>query len=486
MKTAALLLLFCAAASAAEDCYRIETIAVPPHVSLEVGGLDFLPDGRLLISTRRGEIWALRDGQWKRWATGLDEAMGLCVTGKNEAVVAQRPELTRIRDSDGDGEADTYETLADQWNYSGHIYEWTFGPVRDAAGNFYCTLACWHFPKPPAKHAHYSGAEIGPPAGYVPNPAPQWRGWSFRVTPQGAFEPWASGLRSPNGLGLSPDGDLFITDNQGEYFGSCVMMHAPRGAFLGHPEGLAWGPDSSSDPFAVPLPDLDKRRMRPAVQFPYGIAGQSSSQPLMDASAGKFGPFAGQWFIGEQTQSTLLRVALEKVNGAWQGAVFPFMRGFQCGVNRLVFAADGSLWAGQTQRGWGSVGAAQEGLQHVVWNGQTPFEIQTMKLTKTGFVLRFTQPAEAKALANPANYALHHFHYAYHRAYGSPLLGDTPTPVQAVKPAPDGRSVELVLGDLAAGGEIYALQVNNLTTAAGAKPLRNNAAYYTLNRLPAP
>lgn len=485
MKSAALFLLLCATALGAEDCYRIETIPVPPHVSLEAGGMDFLPDGRLLISTRRGEVWSLRDGQWKRWAAGLDEAMGLCVTGKNQAVVAQRPELTRLTDTDGDGEADTFETLADQWNYSGHVYEWTFGPVRDTAGNFYSTLACWHFPKPSAKHAHYSGAEIPPPAGYAPDPAPQWRGWSFRITPQGVFEPWASGLRSPNGLGLSGDGDLFITDNQGEYFGACALLHAPRGAFLGHPEGLAWGPDSSSDPFAVPLEDLEKRRLRPAVFFPYGIAGQSASQPLVDTSGGKFGPFAGQWFIGEQTQSTLMRVALEKVGGGWQGAVFPFLRGFQCGVNRMVFAADGSLWTGQTQRGWGSVGSAQEGLQRVVWNGTRPFEIHTMQVTKNGFALTFTKPAETKAAVHPANYTMKRFHYAYHRTYGSPLLGDTPVPVHEVKASPDGLRVELVLGDLVPGGEIYALQIANVPAADGA-PLRNASAYYTLNRLPAP
>jgi hypothetical protein len=484
MKRLALAFAVGSGAIAAEDSYRIETMAVPPHVSLEVGGMDFLPDGRLLIATRRGEIWALRDGQWRRWAAGLDEGMGLCVTGPQQAVVAQRPELTRITDTDGDGEADTFETLADQWNYSGHVYEWSFGPVRDAAGNFFGTLACWHFPKPPARPAHYSGAEIGPPSGYVPEPAPRWRGWSFRVTPEGAFEPWASGLRSPNGLGLDPNGELFITDNQGEYFGACVLMHAPRGAFLGHPEALAWGPAADDDPFGLPLEELARRRLSPAVYFPYGIAGQSASQPLVDTTGGKFGPFTGQWFVGEQTQSTLMRVALEEVGGVWQGAVFPFLRGFQCGVNRLVFAADGSLWAGQTQRGWGSVGSAQEGLERVVWNGVTPFDIHSMRVTKTGFALHFTEPVAAAA-ASRDRYALRRFHYAYHRQYGSPLLGDTMVPVREVTVSADGRRVDLVVDDLTAGGEIYALQITGLAAADGT-PLANASAYYTLNRLPAP
>lgn len=71
--------------------YSTETVAVPGHIALEVGGMTFMPDGQLMVCTRRGEIWSLKDGRWNRFAEGLDEPMGICPTGPNEIVIFQRP-----------------------------------------------------------------------------------------------------------------------------------------------------------------------------------------------------------------------------------------------------------------------------------------------------------------------------------------------------------------------------------------------------------
>src|SRR5207249_9157811 len=137
----------------------------------------------------------------------------------------------------------------------------------------------------------------------------------------------------------------------------------------------------------------------PAVWFPYGRMGQSASEPIWDTTGGKFGPFAGQCFIGDNSKSSVMRVYLEKVNGRYQGACFPFRSGFQCGINRLVFGPDGSLYAGQTNRGWGSVGGKPYGLQRLVYTGVVPFEIHAMKLTRGGFDLNFTKPVDPATAA---------------------------------------------------------------------------------------
>ena len=113
----------------------------------------------------------------------------------------------------------------------------------------------------------------------------------------------------------------------------------------------------------------------PCIWFPYGRMGQSASEPSWDTTGGKFGPFAGQCFVGDQTKSIVMRVYLEKVNGRYQGACFPFRSGFECGVNRLAFGPDGSLYVGMTNRGWGSVGGKPYGLQRLVYTGVLPFEI---------------------------------------------------------------------------------------------------------------
>src|SRR5690606_11158774 len=104
---------------------------------------------------------------------------------------------------------------------------------------------------------------------------------------------------------------------------------------------------------------------------PYSLS-RSASEPVWDTTGGKFGPFAGQCFVGELTNSLIMRVQLEEVKGRTQGACFEFRRGFASGVNRLEFAPDGSLFVAQTNRGWGSVGGQPHALQRLVYTGQVP------------------------------------------------------------------------------------------------------------------
>lgn len=465
------------------DFYRIESVPYPEEAVLEVGGLCRMSDGRVMVGMRRGEIWVRRGTAWRRFASGLDEPMGLWPAGSNQVVVAQRPELTRVTDTDGDGEADSFETLADQWNYSGHVYEWTFGPVADRAGNLYGALACWFFPTTKYEKPPYSGWEIPPPRSHQPGTSTAWRGWCFQLTPRGEFVPFATGLRSPNGLGVSPSGDLFVSDNQGEFRGACELHHVTRGDFLGHPNGLFWGPEASADPFNVPLEELDRRRKLPAIVFPFSLMGQSLSEPVWDETGGKFGLFAGQMFIGDQTHSTVMRVALEKVDGEYQGACFPFRRGFLCGVNRLLFDADGSLLTGQTDRGWPSLGGQHEGLQRLVWTGAMPFEIERMTARPDGFELRFTQPLAAGNVETNA-VSVRHFRYPYRRAYGGPALDMTNEIPRAVEVSADRRSLRVALPPLVAR-TIYHLRAPGLKSEDGS-PLLHDAAYYTLNRVPKP
>ena len=478
--------------------YKIETIALPTGLALEVGGMAFAPDNALMICTRRGEIWryfsaavqaecskpglnrtamlkqAGRDAlprvqadpqvgpttsfgdRWELFATGLHEPLGLLAGKPGEVFVVQRSELTRIVDTDGDGKADLFETLDQNCGVSASQHAYIFGPVRDREGNLWGAI---------------SGIGVSGAGKYF--------GWSFKVTPRGEFIPVSSGLRSPNGLCMTPDGDLFITDNQGEWVGTSPLHHVSAGAFHGHPAALKW--DANFKGNAGSADDLAKIRKLPAIQFPYGTMGQSLAEPVVDTTAGKFGPFAGQMFVADESKCIVVRVALEKVGGEWQGACLPFRSGFQGGNNRAAFAPDGSLFVGQTDRGWGSTGGKSFGLQRLVWSGEVPFEIETMKLTADGFDVRFTRPVDRSAAATPANWSLSHYHYLYRAAYGSPQQEITPVKVTSATVSADGRTVRLKLPELRAA-KIYELHHANLRAADGTAPL-HTAAYYTLNRV---
>lgn len=466
--------------------YRIITIPLPTDCVLEVGGLGFRPDGQLLVCTRRGEIWRLEnvlaeDAQqvrFHRFAAGLHEALGLWVESNQAVYVVQRPELTRVLDRDGDGRADEFISVCDRWGVSGDYHEFAFGPARDAQGNFYVTL------------------NVGFGGGHQAK-AP-WRGWCVQVTPDGRLVPVACGLRSPNGINFSPEGELFYCDNQGEWVATNKMHHVRPGRFFGHQASLRWLKES---PFASLLSERIPTGMRydgadaagrftgrypphdpPAIWFPYGRMGQSASEPVWDTTAGKFGPFSGQCFVGDQTRATVMRVALEKVNGVYQGACFPFRSGFQSGVNRLCFAPDGSLFVGQTNRGWGSLGGKSYGLQRIVYTGKTPFEIHHVTLTPRGFDLVFTQavdPATVQAARNPVTVSS--FTYFYHSAYGCPEIDTRAEKVGRLSLSADGRTLSVELEGLRKG-RVYEIRVDGIRNTQGETVLHPEA-YYTLNEL---
>src|SRR6266478_7184744 len=143
----------------------------------------------------------------------------------------------------------------------------------------------------------------------------------------------------------------------------------------------------------------------PAIYFPYPKMGQSASGIACDVR-GKFGPFKEQLFVGDQTHSTVMRVYLEKVNGRYQGACFPFREGFDSGSLALEFAPDGSLFNQTTERGWGARGGQPYSLQRLIWTGETPFEIHEMHAHRDGFDLTFTEPLDRATAEVPASYKI--------------------------------------------------------------------------------
>jgi hypothetical protein len=465
--------------------YRLATVPVPKDIVLEVGGLGFRPDGKLLACTRRGEVWLITHPEsenpakvhFKLFATGLHEALGLVVENNNTIYVCQRPELTKLVNRDGDGVADGYITVCDKWGVSGDYHEFAFGPARDKDGNFFITL------------------NVGFGGGHQ-SKAP-WRGWCVKITPKGELIPLATGLRSPNGINFSPEGDLFYVDNQGEWVATCKMHHVREGEYYGHPAGLRWVTQSR---FAKDIPEKHPSGMLydgqpgqngvrgmpplspPCIWFPYGRMGQSASEPRWDTTGGKFGPFAGQCFVGDQTRSMIMRVDLEKINGRYQGACFPFRSGFQCGINRLVFGPDGSLYAGETDRGWGSLGGKPYGLQRLVYTGVLPFEIHSMKLTKDGFDLAFTKPLDSASAAVLGNYSLLSFTHHYWSTYGSPEVDRRAEKITGVKVSEDRRKVSLAASGFRKG-RVYELHLQGVKSADGDGVLHPEG-FYTLNELP--
>jgi len=222
---------------------------------------------------------------------------------------------------------------------------------------------------------------------------------------------------------------MFCVDQQGTWVPSTPIYHLRKGAFFLNPEGIASQTLPNSPlklsgkvPQKVPYPEALKAvpEMRPpAVWLPYNKMGRSGTDLCLVDANGKFGPFDGQMLVAEFTDAKVNRVFMEKVEGEYQGAAFPFLSGFASGIVRLLFAPDGSLMVGMTSRGWSSLGTKAYGLQRVVWNGETPFSIREMHALPDGFELVFTEPVDASSAAQVSAYSMSSFTYLYSGAYGS-------------------------------------------------------------------
>jgi len=448
-------------------------------IPLEISGMDWTADGMLAVAIRKGEVWLL-DGvlvakpdavTYKLFASGLHEPLGLLRDG-DSLLVTQRTEMTRLRDTDGDGVADEYLTAGRGWNVSGSYHGYAYGPRRDGRGNLWVTL----------------NLDMGDRSA---NKAP-WRGWGGTISSQGDFQPMVAGMRSPCGLGANVAGDMFCVDQQGTWIPATPIYHLREGVFFLNPEGIASETLPSSPlklsapvPAKLAYPDAVRAlpEMRPpAVWLPYNKVGRSGTDLAVCAAGGKFGPFDGQMMVAEFTDAKVSRVFLEKVGSEYQGAAFPFLSGFASGIVRLLFAPDGSLFAGMTSRGWSSLGTKAYGLQRVRWNGTTPFAIREMRARPDGFELVFTAPINPTTASHVASYSMKNFTYLYSSAYGSDEIQAEPNAITAATVSADRLSVRLKADGLR---ELYVheLRCDGVRSATGAA-LDHADAYYTLNRLP--
>ena len=461
--------------------YSVETIHTPEGVKMGIGGMAFTKGGVLMLSTREGEVWKHWPGtdRWERFADGLHEALGVYIDPKTQDIyVMQRPELTQLIDEDQDGVADIYKTINGGWGLTDNYHEYTFGPVRDSKGNFYGTLntsLSW------PQWARSDKWDIARVHGGAMGRAAPYRGWSFQVTPDGKFIPFSAGLRSPAGIGISKDDEIFYTDNQGDWNASSSLHHVVKGRFHGHPSSLMDHPDfKGKDLNAITVEAYDELRKRPAVWIPHGELANSPGEPRFDYTGGKFGPFDGQMFIGDQTKSNVMRAYLEKVDGEYQGVIFNFIDHLQTGCIRFAFDAEGSLWVGQTGRGWRSRGGKEFGLERIKYDGKTiPFEMHRVELQKDGFKITFTQPVDPATAAKADSYVVEHWEYQYHGQYGSPKVNlERVTP--EVKVADDGMSVELKVPLKIK--TVYRFTLNGVNAKSGGS-IVNNTAWYTLNRV---
>ncbi len=452
--------------------YAVEYYTPPEGEVVEVGGIAFLDDSDVLVSTRRGRVWWVAnalaedpaDAQWSIFAEGLHEGLGLNVVD-GRIYLLQRGELSELIDHDGDRVCDEVRTITQDWGMSGNYHEFAFGLPVDADGNFYVSLNLgfwspeWWHGMSKARH----------------------RGWILKVSPDGEVSPVASGVRSPCGLGLSSSGELFSTDNQGDWMASSPIFHVQQGDFFGHPASLRWTEEflaSGRIPSSTEPPT--RERTDAAVWLPYAWS-RSTGNLVEDATGGRFGPFGGQMFVAELTNGLVLRVQMEEVEGVYQGAAFRF-RDEIGSVVRVAFAPDGrTLMCGMTNRGWGGR-APGHGLARLRWNGETPFDMERVSLRPDGFEIEFTKELAPSAMVAATGIEAELYDYNWWWDYGSPQQRFQALEVGDVALLADQRTLRVELTGLEVG-RVVRLSLPGMRSADGEELLRDSF-HYTIRRMP--
>lgn len=421
-----------------------------------VGGLAFLPDGRLLVTTwdTIGGVYVLDNVTGgdtsqitvKRIASGLAEPLGVEVVD-GEIYVLQKHELTRLRDLDGDEVIDAYEAVCNSWGVTSDFHEFAFGLVYKE-GYFYATLSmAMRLMSHERQHPD--------------------RGKTIRISKDGTFDWINYGLRTPNGIGLGVDDELFVTDNQGEWTPANKLIHIKQGEFL----GMQWG-----------LSDTLQETPRiapPAIWLPENEIGNSPTEPILIYS----GPYKGQMLHGDVTHGGIKRDFLEKIKGDYQGAVFRFTQGLEAGVNRLAWGPDSALYIG----GVGMVGGwswkeKQYGLQKITYNGKTTFEMLAIRVKRDGFEIEFTEALKGQEI-DPTDFLIQQWRYQGTAGYGGPKLDLKNLEIQDLKVSTDRKRIYLKMDGLKKEHVVYFLLPENLTSISDQK-LWSGEAWYTLNNFP--
>ena len=451
----------------------------------EALGLSLTQDNTTVIATRTAGIWRMVKGQWHLFAEGTFDSLGVLVEDKKgfTVIAGQKAEITRIRDTNGDGIADSYETLFDAHSYHGNYHSYMHGPVRGGDGAYYISINLADGGDGSTYKA--GGKYMGTQGGLS--------GWNIRVEPNGKFALWANGLRSPAGLGTGPDNRLWYSDNQGEYMGTSKIFVIEKDKFYGHPSGLVDLPGMTPDSPDIAWDKVQNKRTNAIILLPHNRVANSPGNPAWDTTKGKFGPFSGQMLMGDQTQSNLLRIAFQTVDGVEQGSVMPFIDGLESGVMRPLFLKDGSLLLGQTGRGWQAKGGHVASLQRIVWDGKTVAPAITQMLaTPSGFAIELTQAVAANVSAEQLKSLLAIESWVYRDApdYGSDELGLQQDAITSVALSDDRKTIRIDLASLTQANihpqqtaRVYHAQLKTKTLFAGNAQEKMDV-YYTLYKFP--
>jgi putative heme-binding domain-containing protein len=386
-------------------------------------GFDFFEGGRALaVCTWDGDVWRVagvddpaRGLTWRRIASGLFQPLGLKIVGQ-AIYVGCRDQICILRDLDGDGETDFYESFNSDHQVTEHFHEFAMDLQSDDPGNFYY-----------AKAARHGKTALVPQHGTL-----------LRVSADGRrTEILASGFRAPNGVCLNADGTFFMTDQEGFWTPKNRINWVKPGGFYGN----MWGYHDVTDP-------SDAAMEQPVCWITNAFDRSPGQIVRVEGNAWK--PLAGAILNLSYGYGKIFVIPHEVVDGQMQGGMAPLpIPQFPTGTIRGRFhPGSGQLytcgmyaWAGtQTQPG---------GLYRVRCTGKPIWVPVGLSARKDGLAVTFSAPLERRSAGDPRSYAAKTWSLKRTAKYGSDHFDERPCPITSATVSPDGRTVLLAMPQIA-------------------------------------
>ena len=390
----------------------------PWKAPMFTSAFDFLPDGRAVICTFHGDVFIasgiddkLEHVTWRRFAGGLYHPLGLKVV-KGEIYVTCRDGIWKLRDTDGDGECDTYEAFNFDVMVTKSFHEFVFDLQTDPAGNFYFIKAG------PVRKGGRGFDEICDHHGSL-----------LKVSPDGKkLEVVATGFRAPNGIGVSPAGQITTGDNEGTWTPVCRLNWIQEGGFYGVPP-LA---HKATEPT-----DYD----RPLCWFPKDVDNSSGGQVWVTSD--KWGPWKDRLLHLSYGTCSLFGVMAQTVSFKGQpqiqGGVARFNVDFTSGAMRARFnPKDGQLYV-TGLRGWQTTATQNGCFQRVRYTGEAVKMPLNLKASAKGMHIEFACTLDAKLALDAANWNVEVWNYVWSSAYGSPDVSTIEKKLSAADVGKDGK-----------------------------------------------
>jgi hypothetical protein len=367
----------------------VDTLTLPydnPHKALFFAtGLDFLPSGDIALCTAHGDVWLVRGADrtldkitWKRFATGLYQPLGLKVVD-GKIVVLERGQLTRLHDLDGDGEADLYESLCNDWHTGSGEHSYDTCLETDPEGRFY-------FFKTGDPHLPHGGCLL-------------------RFDPRrGKVEVFATGFRHPIGLSVSPTGGVTGADQEGNWMPATRIDVYRKGGFYG--DMRAHHRTTAPTIYDQPLLWLPKSADNSAggqVWVPHDHFGFPKGQ-LLHLSYGRCKLYAIlPQTVGDVQQAGAVDLGLFFLSGAMRGRFRP---------------GDGHLYVCGLN-GWQTAARRDGCLQRVRFTGMTPRIPTALSVRTDGIHLRFACKLDATRAVEKGRWRVEQWNYRWSGDYGS-------------------------------------------------------------------